>query len=271
MDVIEEKFNSGKKAIVLKEWRSLGIRFDFQDIAKFIIQDVSLLLSRIAEKSDRLIVNVTTNVAESWMHIRCKFDGGKMHNLCNRASWHAQCYGGALLMIGPQLFGRNPRLHSLDPSTQKYSEDRKLSLKIVVSSRGSHRQRRAGFLKKVQKLKQSTTAKTKKCYGEDSMKYTDDVSEQLKRGIHCQNLNISPTQISQIQALTVQQSSCGLWHSERHKRLTASNFGKVFPSIPVKQLVQSFLYSNFKGNRHTKNGLLKERSTTEGYKLQMFV
>jgi hypothetical protein len=37
------------------------------------------------------------------MHIQTKFDGGKVHSLCNRGSWHARCYGGALRMnMGPQ-------------------------------------------------------------------------------------------------------------------------------------------------------------------------
>jgi hypothetical protein len=52
------------------------------------IKDVTLLLSKIADKSDRLINNSTTNLAESWMHIRTKFDGGKVYNLCNRGSWY---------------------------------------------------------------------------------------------------------------------------------------------------------------------------------------
>ena len=35
-----------------------------------IINDVSTILNRVAEKSDRLLGNYTTNLAESWMHIR---------------------------------------------------------------------------------------------------------------------------------------------------------------------------------------------------------
>jgi hypothetical protein len=50
---------------------------DYQNEEKHIIKDVTLLLSKIADKSDRLINNSTTNLAESWMHIRTTFDGGK--------------------------------------------------------------------------------------------------------------------------------------------------------------------------------------------------
>jgi hypothetical protein len=50
------------------------------NVEKHIIKDVTLLLSKIADKSDRLINNSTTNLAESWMHIRTTFYGGKVYN-----------------------------------------------------------------------------------------------------------------------------------------------------------------------------------------------
>ena len=63
---------------------------------KELITDVQIILNRVAEKSDRLIGNFTTNLAESWMAIRSKFDGGKVINRCSRGSWYTRCYGGAL-------------------------------------------------------------------------------------------------------------------------------------------------------------------------------
>ena len=42
--------------------------------------DVQVLVSRLVSKADRLIKNFTTNIAENWMQIRCKFDGGKCIN-----------------------------------------------------------------------------------------------------------------------------------------------------------------------------------------------
>ena len=36
-------------------------------------------------KADQL--NVTTNLAESWMHVRTKFDGGKVINQSQSGSW----------------------------------------------------------------------------------------------------------------------------------------------------------------------------------------
>lgn len=60
------------------------------------IRDVSVMLDRMATKGSRLIGNYTTNLAESWMAIRMKFDGGKVVNRCKSGSWHYRCYGGGL-------------------------------------------------------------------------------------------------------------------------------------------------------------------------------
>ena len=38
----------------------------------------------------------TTNLAEGYMHIRCKFDGGKQVNKSQSGSWEGRCAGAAL-------------------------------------------------------------------------------------------------------------------------------------------------------------------------------
>lgn len=253
--------------------------FDFHDVEKFIIQDVSILLMKIAEKAERLIGNTTTNIAESWMHIRCKFDGGKIHNLCNRGSWHARCYGGALRMnYGPQwspnVWKESTATHAGSFFTKVFQRQ---EVKLAQSKKHQMKPqtKKNRFMKKLRNLKQSTTTKAKRAYGEDATEVTEDISasdlEAKKQEFLNKHVCVSSTQIAKIQSSTSKQSSSGLWHSERRIRLTASNFGKVYrrrPSIPVKNLVKSLLYSNFKGNRHTRNGLLQERSTIEEYKLR---
>ena len=42
------------------------------------------------------IGNFTTNLAESWMHIRSKFDGGKQINRSQAGSWNGCCAGAGL-------------------------------------------------------------------------------------------------------------------------------------------------------------------------------
>ncbi|XP_062575148.1 uncharacterized protein LOC134237079 isoform X2 [Saccostrea cucullata] len=253
--------------------------FDFQNVEQFIIQDVSLLLRRIAEKAERLIGNATTNIAESWMHIRSKFDGGKIHNLCQRASWHVRCYGGGLRMnYGPQW---SPVVWRQSTATQpgsfftKVFQRQEAKLAQSKEHQKKPQTKKNRFLKKIRSLKQSTTNKAKRAYGEKATEVCEDVTDSelvaKKQEFLTKHVLVSSTQIHQIQNSTLQQSTSGLWHLERTKRITASNFGKVFrrkPSIPVNKLVHSLLYSNFKGNRHTRNGLLQERSTIEEYKLK---
>ena len=69
---------------------------------KHLINDVLVILNKVADKTERLIGNFTTNLAESWMAIRAKFDGGKVINRCGKGSWNTRCYGGALRKnLGP--------------------------------------------------------------------------------------------------------------------------------------------------------------------------
>jgi hypothetical protein len=44
----------------------------------------------------QLLGNVTTNLAECWMHIRTKFDGGKVINRSQSGSWEYRCMGAGL-------------------------------------------------------------------------------------------------------------------------------------------------------------------------------
>ncbi len=42
------------------------------------------------------MTNETTNLAKSWMHIRMKFDGGKVIHRSQSGSWEHRCMGAGL-------------------------------------------------------------------------------------------------------------------------------------------------------------------------------
>ena len=42
-----------------------------------LLHDVEVLVSRLVAKASQLIDNFTTNLAENWMSIRCKFEARK--------------------------------------------------------------------------------------------------------------------------------------------------------------------------------------------------
>ena len=66
------------------------------EIDKKLMHDVQMLVSRLVEKAPQLIDNFTTNLAEAWMHIRSKFDGGKVINRSQSGSWQHRCAGAGL-------------------------------------------------------------------------------------------------------------------------------------------------------------------------------
>jgi hypothetical protein len=57
---------------------------------------------RIVNIASQLVTNQTTNLAECYMNIRCKFDGGKFYNRVQRGSFQHRCYGvGLRFQTGP--------------------------------------------------------------------------------------------------------------------------------------------------------------------------
>lgn len=72
--------------------------------------DIQTALTRLVSKADQLVDNVTTNIAESWMHIRSKYNGGKVINRSQSGSWQHRCMGAGLQQNegkqwGPEVWG----------------------------------------------------------------------------------------------------------------------------------------------------------------------
>ncbi|CAG2244247.1 unnamed protein product [Mytilus edulis] len=262
-----------------QEQARFGTTIAYSNVEQHIIKDVTNLLCRIAEKSDRLINNSTTNLAESWMHIRTKFDGGKVHNLCNRGSWHARCYGGALRMnLGPQW---SCKVWESSIGTEPGHLFRKLyarheqTLANSIKHKSKPNIQQVRWKKKMSCLKTSTSKKARKAYGPEAIDVTDDVSsdnlEKLKHDYLNLHIHLSELQRLNITNLTILQSQSGLWHTERKKRITASDFGSIVkrnPSLLTAKFIRTILYSTFTGNYHTRKGILEEETTIEEYKLK---
>ncbi|CAG2236224.1 unnamed protein product [Mytilus edulis] len=266
-------------SISAQEQARFGTTIAYSNVEQHIIKDVTNLLCRIAEKSDRLINNSTTNLAESWMHIRTKFDGGKVHNLCNRGSWHARCYGGALRMnLGPQW---SCKVWESSIGTEPGHLFRKLyarheqTLANSIKHKSKPNIQQVRWKKKMSCLKTSTSKKARKAYGPEAIDVTDDVSsdnlEKLKHDYLNLHIHLSELQRLNITNLTILQSQSGLWHTERKKRITASDFGSIVkrnPSLLTAKFIRTILYSTFTGNYHTRKGILEEETTIEEYKLK---
>ncbi|CAG2228240.1 unnamed protein product [Mytilus edulis] len=202
-------------SIEAQEETRKGTHINYSDVEQYIIQDVCTLLSRISEKADRLLGNNTTNLAESWMHIRCKFDGGKLYNLCNRGSWHGRCFGGGLRMnFGPEWSPKrsNIRLANSTRYKAKYN---------------THQKR---WKRKMRSLTISCSKKARRSYGPEAIDVTEDIPVTdlavLQSDFLEKHINISEMKIKEIASAMIKQSQSDNWHSERKKRITCSNFGK---------------------------------------------
>ena len=241
-------------------------------------QDVLAILERMAKKANRLLGNFTTNLAECWMSVRCKFDGGKDVFRCRRGSWNARVYGAGLR----QLMGHNwspitwrkvtgqappDALQSFcSRKEKKHISSMKSKLKPDVRSRAYKRKRGTDSV--------ASSKKARSVYGKDCRDCEEDVSSDILKKIcdafFSNEVTVSCNKMAEIEKSTRKQSSCEEWHAERKKGITSSNFGKIVklrPSTSVTNTVKSLLYSNFKGNRFTRYGSDKEQSAIREYEL----
>ena len=58
--------------------------------------DIKLLEINLLTQSCIPVGNFTTNLAECWMSIRAKFDGGKQYNRSQSGAWEGRCAGAGL-------------------------------------------------------------------------------------------------------------------------------------------------------------------------------
>ena len=241
-----------------------------------LLNDIAVILNRVAAKSDRLIGNYTTNLAECWMNIRTKFDGGKMYNHCQRGSWHTRCFAGALRFNeganwSPQVWEKSTNTVAGEQFQKLYKQrETCLNQNNIYKNCLINKQKR--WKRKYKVGRESNTKKARMEYGKEAVDYEPDVtSEELDRKVKefmDKQINITNAEIEKTEENTKDQSQSEIWKVERKKRLTASNFGSVFkrnPKIKVSPLVKSILYSSFKGTKLTQNGLNKENVTVTEY------
>ena len=213
----------------------------------------------------------TTNLAECWMSVRCKCDGGKNVFRSRHGSWNARGYGAGLRqLIGHnwspitwrKVTGQAPpdALQSFcSRKEKKHISSMKSKLKPDVRSRAYKRKRGTDSV--------ASSKKARSEYGKDCRDCEEDVSSDILKkrcdAFFSNEVMVSCNKMAEIEKSTRKQSSCEEWHDERKKRITSSNFGKIVklrPSTAVTNTVKSLLYSDFKGNRFTRYGSAKEQS-----------
>ena len=66
------------------------------EVDEKLLYEIQAVLSRLVGKAHQLLGDSTTNLAKCWMHIRTKFDGGKVINRSQSGSWQHKCMGAGL-------------------------------------------------------------------------------------------------------------------------------------------------------------------------------
>ena len=104
MDEIVSQEIEGEKDLHVEEDEARGgdISVNRHNIPEDLFFRIQRAGDRLVSMAPQLITNATTNLAECFMNIRCKFDGGKFYNHVQRGSFQHRCYGAGLrFQMGP--------------------------------------------------------------------------------------------------------------------------------------------------------------------------
>ena len=249
------------------------------DITPKMLHDVQVALSRLVAKVYQLIDNQTTNLAECWMHICSKYDGGKVINRSQSGSWEHRCMGAGLQQNmgkdwGPRAWSKmtlsNPNCIFTDTaqrSAKRLNSDKKR--KAIDIAKENRRQ------SKYSRNNESSAAR--KAYsrhdrGIEPDDIADDVTpeylEELKHGFYQTKVAVPLAEAHRIERSTRDQADSEEWMIERRKRITASRVGsvaKMRKTTKKAKKIQELLYNKFRGNKATYYGAQMEEQTREQY------
>ena len=246
-----------------------------------LLHDIQAVLSRLVAKARQLLGNHTTNLAECWMNIRCKFDGGKVMNRSQSGSWEHRCMGAGLQQNmgkawGPVAWAKmtnsSPNKVFCDAaqsSAKKSANDRKRK----ATEDAKERRRRSKYTK-IDNTVAARKAYTRHDDGVIPDEVTDDIPpdylEEMKTSYYNTKVCVSAEEAVKIEQSTRQQAESDQWKSERRKRVTASHVGgiiKMRKTTKRSKKVHEILYSTFRGNRATTYGAKMEEVARQEYAL----
>ena len=244
-----------------------------------LYHDVQVILSRLVAKASQLVNNVMTNLAESWMHIRAKYDGGKVINGSQSGSWEHRCMGAGILQNigrdwGPEVWKEmaccSPNkvfTNTAERSAKKASNEKKRKATEEVKQQRQ--------VSKYSRTGESTEAR--KAYSRhDSCTLSDEVDddispehlEELKKSFYRTKVLVTPEEAIEIEQETRDQADSERWIVERRKRITVSLVGsiaKMRSKTKRNKKVENLLYSKFKGNAATRYGSVMENRAVLEY------
>ena len=240
-----------------------------------VLHDIQTVLTRLVRKANQLIDNETTNIAESWMHIRSKYDGGKVINRSQSGSWEHRCMGAGLQQNEGKQWGPDAwKQMTISPPNPVFTDAAERSAKRLLKDKT--RKEKYETKAKRRKSKYTTidnTVAARRAYSrhdggvlpeESDNDVSPDHLKQLKDGFYETKVVVTPEEAKAIEEQTSDQADNEQWMMERRKRITASNSGgiaKMRATTKRGKKVQQLLYSSFRGNAATRYGSEKEDET----------
>jgi hypothetical protein len=246
-----------------------------------MMHEIQVLVSRLVAKAPQLIGNFTTNLAEAWMHVRSKFDGGKVINRSQAGSWEFRSVAAGLQhnrgrAWGPDtwkeltLSAPNPIFSSVAETLLKKAEKEKKCKELPEVKQ----KRRQSKYSQADNSSEARKAYTRHDKGMSPEEVTDDISpeylEELKKSYYTTQVKVTKEAADDIEKRTRDQSDSHEWMKERSIRITASVVGgicKMRKTTKRAKKVEGMLYQRFRGNEATRYGNRMGRFAREKYLL----
>ena len=244
-----------------------------------MLYDIQAVLSRLVGKASQLLGNNTTNLAECWMHIRTKFDGGKVINRSQSGSFTHRCMGAGLRQnMGPEWGTKVWKKMTTTSPNKVFTDTAERYAKRVLKDRERKNTEAAKDSRRRSKYAPADdTSAARSAYSrhDDGIlpeEVSDDITpehlEQLKNSFYKTKVVVTDDEAKAIETCTRDQADNMQWLVERRKRLTASKVGsiaKMKKTTKRSSKVKQLLYSTFKGNKATRYGCAKEEETIQLY------
>ena len=222
-----------------------------------MLHDIYTMVSRLVGKANQLLGNHTTNLAECWMHIRAKFDGGKVINRSQSGSWEHRCMGAGLrqnmgMEWGPQTWksmtSTSPNKTFSTTAAKRVEKDRKRK----ATDKAKESRRRSKYIR-IDDTAAARSAYSRHNGGISPQKVDDDIPsdqlEQLKASFYSTKVAVTEEEARDIEKNTRDQAKNEQWMMERRIRLTASKVGSI---AKMKTTTKKAAKYNFRGNEATR-------------------
>ena len=193
-------------------------------VSEKMLHDIQVIVSRLVAKAPQLIGNFTTNLAEAWMHTRCKFDGGKVINRSQSGSWEYRCMGAGLRLNmghtwGPMAWSEmttqtNPVYsEAMATSMRKADQDRKR--KATSEAKESRRQSKYSRIDETQAARKAYSRHDSGTVPDEVMEdVSPDYLAELCDGYYRTKVIVTKEEAEDIERDTRDQGESELWRKE---------------------------------------------------------